>query len=305
MYTLSLRELAILGCGSQQHTRKRNHNAYLLRWKTEGFLFDPGEATQRQFIFANIAPTSVTRIFVSHFHGDHCLGLGAMILRLNLDKVPQPIHIYYPESGKRYFDNLRYSSIYTQTITIVEHPVKVSKEKTLVDETEDFLIYGSLLNHGIDCIGWRIQEKDTRKCNQTKLKEKGVHGPLVKELLNTGFVMTSSGRVDIDEVSYVKPGDSVAIVIDTLKCPQIIDLAKDAKLLLIESTYLDSERELAESYKHMTAKQAAELAKQAGVEKMVMTHFSARYSDEKLFEEEARQIFKESYAAEDLKRFQF
>ena len=77
------------------------------------------------------------------------------------------------------------------------------------------------------------------------------------------------------------------------------------KLLLIESTYLDSERELAESYKHMTAKQAAELAKQAGVEKMVMTHFSARYSDEKLFEEEAGQIFKESYAAEDLKPFQF
>ena len=120
MHTLSLRESAILGCGSQQHTRRRNHNAYLLRWKTEGFLFDPGEATQRQFIFASIAPTAVTRIFVSHFHGDHCLGLGAMILRLNLDKVLHPIHIYYPESGKKYFDNLRYSSIYTQTITYKE-----------------------------------------------------------------------------------------------------------------------------------------------------------------------------------------
>lgn len=228
-----------------------------------------------------------------------------MILRLNLDKVLHPIHIYYPESGKKYFDNLRYSSIYTQTITIIEHPVKVSKEMTLVDETDDFLIYGSLLNHGIDCVGWRVQEKDTRKCIQSKLKDKGVHGPLVKELLEKGSVMTPTGKVEIDEVSYVRPGDSVAVVIDTLKCPQIVDLAKDAKLLLIESTYLEGERELAESYKHMTAKQAAELAKQAGVEKMVMTHFSARYSDEKMFEEEARQIFKESYAAEDLKRFQF
>ena len=305
MFILSLRELTILGCGSQQHTRERNHNAYLLRWKTEGFLFDPGEATQRQFIFAKIAPTAVTRIFVSHFHGDHCLGLGAMILRLNLDKVPQPIHIYYPESGKRYFDNLRYSSIYTQTITIIEHPVKVSKEMTLVDETDDFLIYGAMLNHGIDCVGWRIQEKDTRKCVQSKLKEKGVQGPMVKELLDKGVVVTQAGRVDLDDVSYVKAGDSVAVVIDTLQCAQAVELSKNAKLLLIESTYLDEEKELAESYKHMTASQAAKIAKEAEVEKMVMTHFSARYSDQTLFEDEARKIFLNAYAAEDLKRFTF
>ncbi len=305
MFILSLRELAILGCGSQQHTRERNHNAYLLRWKTEGFLFDPGEATQRQFIFAKIAPTAVTRIFVSHFHGDHCLGLGAMILRLNLDKVPHPVHIYYPESGKRYFDNLRYSSIYTQTITIVEHPVKVGKDMTLVDETEDFFIYGSMLNHGIDCIGWRIQEKDIRKCVASELKERGVHGPAVRTLLETGFVMTPSGRVDLDDVSYVRPGDSVAVVIDTLKCPQAVELAKNVNLLLIESTYLDKERDLAESYKHMTALQAAQIAKEADAKKMVLTHFSARYPDQSLFEDEAKSIFSESYAAADLKRFVF
>ncbi|MFZ4772453.1 MAG: ribonuclease Z [Chlamydiia bacterium] len=302
---MSLRELAVLGCGSQQHTRERNHNAYLLRWKSEGFLFDPGEGTQRQFIFAKIAPTCVTRIFVSHFHGDHCLGLGAMILRLNLDKVLHEVHIYYPESGKRYFDNLRYSSIYTQTIKIVEHPVKVSKEMTLVDETEEFLIYGAMLNHGIDCVGWRIQEKETRKCQNEKLKECGVHGPMVKELLTKGFVMTPQRRVDIDEVSYVKPGDSVAVVIDTLKCPQAVILAKDVKLLLVESTYLDKERELAEAYKHMTATQAAEIAAEAHAEKMVMTHFSARYSDESPFEEEARKIFPNAFAAKDLIRFTF
>ena len=268
-------------------------------------MFDPGEGTQRQFIFAKIAPTAVTRIFVSHFHGDHCLGLGAMILRLNLDKVPHPVHIYYPESGKRYFDNLRYSSIYTQTINIIEHPVRVGKEMTKVDETEDFVIYGSMLNHGIDCVGWRIQEKDVRKCLPDKLKEHKVEGPNVKVLLDNGFVMTSQGRVDLDDVSYVRPGDSVAVVIDTLKCPQATDLAKDANLLLIEATYLDAEKELAESYKHMTALQAAQIAHQAQAKKMVLTHFSARYPDQRLFEDEARKLFKESYAAEDFKRFIF
>ncbi len=104
---MSVKDLTILGCSSQQPTRKRNHGAYLLRWNGEGLLFDPGEGTQRQFIFANIAPTVVTRIFVSHFHGDHCLGLGSMLMRLNLDKVQHPIHCYYPASGKVYFDRLR------------------------------------------------------------------------------------------------------------------------------------------------------------------------------------------------------
>jgi len=303
---LSLRELAVLGCGSQQHTRDRNHNAYLVRWKAEGFLFDPGEGTQRQFIYAKIAPTCVTRIFVSHFHGDHCLGLGAMILRLNLDKVQHEVHIYYPESGKRYFDNLRYSSIYAQTIKIIEHPVKVTRDEiTLVDEIEDFFIYGVMLNHGVDCVGWRIQEKDQRKCVDSKLKEAGVQGPLVKELLKNGSVTVGDRTVLIDEVSYVRPGDAVAVVIDTLACQQAVNIAQNAKLLLIESTYLESERELAESYKHMTAIQAAAIAQEAHVDKMVMTHFSARYSDERLFEEEARTIFKESYAAQDLKRFLF
>ena len=108
---MTVRDLIILGCSSQQPTRKRNQGAYLLRWNEEGFLFDPGEGTQRQFIFADVAPPTVTRIFVSHFHGDHCLGLGSMLMRLNLDKVTHPIHCYYPASGKVYFDRLRYGTI--------------------------------------------------------------------------------------------------------------------------------------------------------------------------------------------------
>ncbi len=120
---VTLRDLVILGCSSQQPTRNRNHGAYLVRWNEQGLLFDPGEGTQRQFIFANVAPTCVTHIFVSHFHGDHCLGLGSMLMRLNLDKVLHPIHCYYPASGQTYFDRLRHGTIYHQTIQIVEHPI--------------------------------------------------------------------------------------------------------------------------------------------------------------------------------------
>ena len=89
---MSVRDITILGTSSQQPTRFRNHGACLVRWNDEGFLFDPGEGTQRQFIFAEIAPTVITRILVSHFHGDHCLGVPSILMRLNLDKVTHTIH---------------------------------------------------------------------------------------------------------------------------------------------------------------------------------------------------------------------
>ena len=147
---MSIRDLTILGCSSQQPTRTRNHGAYLVRWNDEGFLFDPGEGTQRQFIFAGIAPPTVNRIFISHFHGDHCLGFGSMLMRLNLDKVTHPIHCYYPASGKAYFDRLRYGCIYHETITVIEHPV--SKEG-LVHDDGHFRIEAKFLEHGVKQFG--------------------------------------------------------------------------------------------------------------------------------------------------------
>ena len=134
---MSTRDLVILGSSSQQQTRVRNHGAYLLRWNDEGLLFDPGEGTQRQFIFAEIPPPCTTRIFISHFHGDHCLGLGSMLLRLNLDKVKHPIHCYYPASGKKFFDRLRYCCIYRENIEVIEHPVK---KEGLVEDDGKFRI---------------------------------------------------------------------------------------------------------------------------------------------------------------------
>src|SRR5581483_1918893 len=217
---MTLRDLTILGCSSQQPTRKRNHGGYLIRWKGEGFLFDPGEGTQRQFIFANVAPTCVTKIFVSHFHGDHCLGLGSMLMRLNLDKVPHPIHCYYPASGQVYFDRLRHGTIYHQTIQIIEHPIK---HEGIVEEDGNFRIEARFLEHGVENIGWRITEKNTRKFDQEKLIAAGVRGPNVRILEQKGEILVDGKKVFLDDVSHIKHGDSLAIAIDTLPCQAAID----------------------------------------------------------------------------------
>src|SRR5580700_10213385 len=273
---MSLRNLTILGCSSQQPTRKRNHGAYLVRWNEEGFLFDPGEGTQRQFIFANVAPTCITRIFISHFHGDHCLGLGSILMRLNLDKVPQPIHCYYPASGQIYFERLRYAAIYHQTIEIVEHPIK---GEGLVHEDDDFRIEARYLAHGVDNLGWRVTERDRRRFNKGKLDAAGVKGPNVRTLEENGQIVIEGKKVHLDDVSHIEVGDAIAVTIDMLPCQAAIDLARGAKLLLCESTYLEAHRSLAEKHHHLTAKQAAEIAKVAGVGMLVLTHFSARYQD--------------------------
>jgi ribonuclease Z len=299
---MTVRDLIILGCSSQQPTRFRNHGAYLLRWNNEGFLFDPGEGTQRQFIFANVAPPVVNRIFISHFHGDHCLGLGSMLMRLNLDKVTHPIHCYYPASGKKYFDRLRYGSIYHEMIKVIEHPVS---QAGLVEDTGNFRIEATFLDHGVENIGWRITEASTRKYDEQKLKHFGIRGPLVKELQAKGEIIINEQRVTLDDVSWMRVGDSFAIVIDTLPCQNAIDIAKNASLLICESTYLEEHKELALLHHHMTAKQAATIAKEAQAKQLILTHFSARYQNLKPFEIEARSIFPQSFVADDLMTFPF
>lgn len=300
---MTVRDITVLGTSSQAPTRTRNHGAYLLRWNLEGLLFDPGEGTQRQFIFADIAPPTVNRIFISHFHGDHCLGLGSMLMRLNLDRVNHPIHCYYPASGKKYFDRLRFGTIYHETIEVIEHPVS---EAGVVEDNEHFRIEAAFLEHGpVDNLGWRITEPDRRKYCKEKLQSFGIRGPAVKQLEREGFIEINGQRITLDEVSWIHKGDSLAVVIDTVPCKAAQHLAHGAKLLICESTYIDEHRDLARKHNHMTAKQAATLAKEAGVEYLILTHFSARYQDTSVFQEEAQKVFPNVWLGEDLKRYPF
>jgi ribonuclease BN (tRNA processing enzyme) len=120
---VEVRELITLGTASQVPTRYRNHNGYLLRWDDEVILFDPGEGTQRQMLMAGLAVTPVRRICITHFHGDHSLGLPGILQRISLDKVPHPVTVHYPGAGQEFYDRLRHATSYWDNAEIVASPI--------------------------------------------------------------------------------------------------------------------------------------------------------------------------------------
>ncbi|MEU9913202.1 ribonuclease Z [Streptomyces sp. NPDC051001] len=269
---MSVRELVVLGTASQVPTRHRNHNGYLLRWDGEGILFDPGEGTQRQMLRAGVAAHDLNRICVTHFHGDHSLGLAGVIQRINLDQVPHPVTAHYPKSGQRFFDRLRYSTAYRETVGITEAPVS---EDGVLAKGSSYELEARKLSHPVESYGYRVVEPDGRRMLPDRLAAHGVKGPDVGRIQREGSV----GGVLLEDVSEVRRGQRFAFVMDTRLCDGVYALAEGCDMLVIESTFLDEDTQLAVDHGHLTAGQAATVARDAGVRHLVLTHFSQRYGD--------------------------
>ncbi|MFT5683875.1 MAG: ribonuclease Z [Myxococcota bacterium] len=284
---MSSREFIALGTASQVPTRYRNHNAYFLRWDEHGLLFDPGEGTQRQMTYAGLAASQLNRVFITHFHGDHCLGLAGLVQRISLDGVGHPVHVHYPASGQVFFDRLRRASIFHDKSDIRPEPIR---EEGVLFTEDKFTMSTRKLKHGVPSWGFRLQENDSRRMLPAKLAELGVRGPAVGQLLKQGSIEHDGRTIQVEEVSEPRPGQVFAFVMDTRICDNAFALAEGADLLVCESTYLASEESEAIARGHMTAGQAARIAKESGARRLVLTHFSQRYPDSRAFLDEAQAI---------------
>jgi ribonuclease Z len=273
-----------------------------LRWDDEGFLFDPGEGTQRQMTFAGASARDITRICLTHFHGDHCLGVPGVLLRMNGEQVQHPVTAHYPAlagaptTGAGYFERMRYATVFHEVIDLREEPV-----------TGDGVVasgaFGTLsamrLDHLTEAYGYRLVEPDGLRMRPELLARNGITGPDVGRLQRDG----SLGDVLLSDVSEVRRGQRFAFVMDTRLCDAVYALAEGVDMLVIESTFLDVDAELARAYGHLTAKQAARVAAESGVRTLVLTHFSQRYTDMSLFLAEAAATFDGTVVvAEDLLR---
>jgi ribonuclease Z len=294
------RELVVLGTASQAPTRTRNHNGYLLRWDGRGFLFDPGEGTQRQLLLAGVPSSAVHRILLSHFHGDHCLGLPGVVQRMSLDRVAHPVVAHYPASGQVFFDRLRHATPFADLAEIREEPV--SGDGPLSDDPAG-LLEARRLSHPVESFGYRLSEPDGVRMLPDRLAAAGVSGPDVGRLQREGVLRLGDRTVRLADVSAPRPGQRFAFVMDTRMCDGVPALADGADLLVAESTFLSADAAPAEQYGHLTARQAARVAAEAGVRTLVLTHFSQRYGDPRAFADEAREAYDgDLVVAADLQR---
>jgi ribonuclease Z len=274
---VSNRELVVLGTASQAPTRARNHNGYFLRWDSEGLLFDPGEGTQRQMLFAGVTAHQITRICLTHFHGDHCLGLPGVLQRMALDQVTATVEVAYPASGADTLHHIRNVSLFHDTLSLRERPVPATGAVLVGGPA--FRLEARPLSHRVPTVGYRLTEPDGRRMLSAELAARGITGPDIGRLQRDGRLERNGAWIHLTEVSAPRRGQKFAFIMDTRLCDAAFELADDADLLVCESTFADADAALADHYGHLTAGQAGQIAAAAGARRLVLTHFSQRYDD--------------------------
>ncbi|HPJ07419.1 MAG TPA: ribonuclease Z [Deltaproteobacteria bacterium] len=293
---MSERKLIVLGTASQVPGRTRNQNGYMLRFDREGFLFDPGEGTQRQMIMAGVSVSEITKVFITHFHGDHCLGLAGIIQRISLDRVPHEIEVYYPASGQVYYERLRDSCQYYHAARLRQCPVF---EDGTVFTDGRMVITARKLEHTVDTFGYRIVEQDTYTLDPERLQEAGIRATDVGVLKSRGKITRGGETLRIESFGVLRRGQRFAFVMDTGVCDAAVELARDTDLCVMEATFLSEIEQTAREYAHLTAAQAARIARDAGVKRLVLTHYSQRYGSTEEFIREASAFHKDVIVALD------
>lgn len=299
-FCISKMEVIFLGTSSMVPTKDRNQSGVLLRYKNEGILVDCGEGTQRQFKQKGIPLTRITKILISHWHGDHVFGLPGVISSLGAADYQKKLEIYGPKGTKKHMENMFKAFVFDRRI---EFEVKEIKSGRFFENT-DFYLETLPLEHGVTTLGYSFIEKDIRHVDSKKIKKLGIPGgPLIGKLQRNEVISFKDKKIDPKDVTYIENGKKVTVVADTVPCKNAVTLAKDADLLVCEATYASKLEEKGEAYGHMTGKQAGMIANQANVKKLVLTHFSARYKTTHEVEEDARDVFNNSIAAKDFMVF--
>ena len=288
--------ITFLGTSQAIPTATRNHTAILLQYKNENILIDCGEGTQRQFRKAKINPCKLTKILITHWHGDHILGLPGLFQTLVLNGYNKTLHIYGPKGTKKYIKE------FSNFFPIKKLKVKIQEGTGKFLETKDFEISALPLQHGCPCNGYVFKEKQKIRIDKNKLKKLKIKDQTKIAQLAKGKSIKINGKIiHPSQITYKQPSRKITFILDTKLCPNVNKLAKDSELLILEATYSKKESALAKKYGHMTTEHSAKIAKKANAKKLILTHISQRYEfKEKMLLNEAKKIFPNTTIAKDL-----
>ncbi|MEW6063378.1 MAG: ribonuclease Z [Nanoarchaeota archaeon] len=290
-------KITFLGTGSMQPTKERNLSAALISYRNESILVDCGEGTQRQMKIAGLKPTKITKILISHWHGDHVIGLMGLIQYLKANEYNKTLEVYGPIETKKYFNRMVNSFIFKHDLDI--KITEISKDKIFF-VGKDFSLVAYRLNHSVPCLGYSIVEDEKRKINLKYLKKFGLkQHPILGRLQRGEDIVWNGKKIKAKDATIIKKGTKVSFIADTAYCNNCLKLAKDSDLLICESTYLNELEKKAEEYKHLTPREAATIAKKTNVKRLILTHFSQRYKEEDELKKEAKKMFSNVECARD------
>lgn len=295
-------EILFLGTSSMFPTEKRNHSGILIANQDFKFLLDCGEGIQRQLRIAKITGHKIKDIFISHWHGDHCLGIPGLIESLSHLERKEEITIYGPENAGKHIKDFFSAIKLKPKFKVNVVPVKLEnyKVKKIVSDKSGTISAMGVPHKGVECLAYSYSEPDKRKINLEYTKKFGLEQhPLLGKLQNGETITYNGKKITPEKGTYLVPGKKISYVTDTKYDRRLIKFVKDSDALICESTYSEADKEKAEKRGHFTTKQAAQLAKEAGCKKLYLTHFSQKYKDDKVLLNEAREVFKNSFIAQD------
>ena len=288
-------QIQFMGTSCMVPTKDRNHQSIYISTQGLNMLVDCGEGTQRQLKIAGIKPASISRIFITHWHGDHVLGLPGLLQTLNASEIQHKLFIYGPKGTIKSFEHMFSAFLFSINF---EHEIIELEGGSL--KIKHITVDYQGLEHSMPTLGYSFTEEDRRKIRLKKAKELGIpEGPLLGKIQNNKKIEHNNKVYMPDDLSYVVKGKKLAVVLDTVPCKNAEYIASGADTLICESSYKNEHKEKAIEYRHMTASDAAGIATRSGAKQLIITHFSQRYKEPSEILEEAKSIFPDTIAAYD------
>ncbi|MDP2666956.1 MAG: ribonuclease Z [Candidatus Diapherotrites archaeon] len=295
--------LTFLGTSCSTPVPHRNLSSLALTYRGEWFLFDTPEGVQQQLMRGGLSYLKLGHVFISHFHGDHTLGLPGLLATMTIHERQEKLHIWGPRGIQKKIQEAVALGNFFPSFPIVPHEVL---EGELVRE-KDYTISAVRLDHSCPCYGFLFETKGKEgEFQRAKALKLGIpEGPLWGKLQKGENVMVGRKTITPKEVmDYSKGmrGAKVGFIMDTFPHPHYVHVLKEwgVDYLVHESSFLETEKERAEEVRHSTARMAGRVAKETGTKRLFLTHFSPRYPDEKEMVKEATKVFQDVTAAHDL-----
>ena len=295
-------EIIFLWTSSAVHSYNRNHPAIILKAFGETMLFDCGEGTQRQLIFAKVSPMKISKIFLSHYHGDHILGLPGLLQSMNFRGRETKLTIYGPKGL-----NTLKNAIFNLGYCKIDFPIEFIEIGTeTIESCEEYIIKSQDVNHQVPCLAYTVKELKKPRFLREKAIELGVPvGPAFGKLHNGEEVEVNGKIIKPEQVlGPARKGNKVTYSGDTTPCEEMIEFAKDSTLLIHESTYVNEDADKAKDNFHSTSSDAARIAKKSNSKQLVLTHFSTRYTSLDDLLKEAKEIFENTKLAKDFMKIE-